>query len=78
MGKIATDANPLAESIETGAISTSRLVVEAEMGVDEVANGLNTRPSSLQRAVPARSTSPILKDDRNASIRVWEKGMRLN
>jgi len=39
MRKIATDANPLAKSIEIGAISASRLVVEAEMGVDEVANG---------------------------------------
>src|SRR5258708_12067027 len=50
MGKIATDADPLAKSIETGAISASRLVVEAEMGVDEVANGLHSRPSSWSLA----------------------------
>src|ERR1700739_3846839 len=50
MGKIATDADPLRGSIETGAIRTSRLIVEAEMGVDEVANGLHARPSSWSLA----------------------------
>jgi hypothetical protein len=48
---------PLAKSIETGAISVSRLVVEAEMGLDEVANGLHTRPSSWSPA--KRSPSEI-------------------
>ena len=50
MGKIAADADPLAESIETGAISSSRQVVEAEMGVNEVANSLHPRPSSWSLA----------------------------
>jgi hypothetical protein len=61
MGKIATDANPLAERIETGAICASRLVVEAEMGVDEVANGLHARPSSwsLAKRSPAKSSSSV-------------------
>jgi hypothetical protein len=45
MGKIAADANPLAKTIERGAIGTSFQVIEAEMAMDEVANGLHPCPS---------------------------------
>jgi hypothetical protein len=46
MGKIAADANPLAKTIERGAIGASFQIIEAEMAMDEVANGLHLSPSS--------------------------------
>jgi hypothetical protein len=46
MRKIAADTNPLAKTLECGAIGASVQVIEAEMAMDEVANGLHPCPSS--------------------------------
>src|SRR5271168_270105 len=45
MGKIAADANPLAKTIERGAIGASFLIIESEMAMDKVANRLNPLPA---------------------------------
>ena len=59
MGKVAADANALAKGVKSGAIGPSLQVVEAEMAMDEIANGLHTRPS--RRRFVERSPSKIKK-----------------
>jgi hypothetical protein len=39
VGKIAADANALAITIQSGAIGASFHIIEAEMAMDEIANG---------------------------------------
>ena len=46
MRKIAADTHPLAKTLECGAIGASFQVIEAEMAMDEVSNGLHPCPSS--------------------------------
>src|ERR1700736_2396437 len=46
MRKIAANAHPLAKTLERGAIGASFHVIEAEMAMDEFANGLHPCPSS--------------------------------
>jgi hypothetical protein len=46
MGKIAAHTHPLAKTLECGAICASFQVIEAEMTMDEVANGLHPCPSN--------------------------------
>jgi len=50
MGKVAADANAFAKGLKSGAIGTSLQVVEAEMAVDEIANGFYTGPSPRRGA----------------------------
>ena len=50
VGKIAADANALAKAFERGAIGASFQIIEAEMAMDEIANGLHPCPSSGSRA----------------------------
>ena len=45
MGKIATNANTFAKGVKGSAIWSSLLVIELYMAMDEVAHGLNARPT---------------------------------
>ena len=57
MGKVATDAHALAKCVKSRSIGTGLQVVEAEVAVDKIANGLYTRPAG--RRVAERSPGKI-------------------
>jgi hypothetical protein len=70
MGKVAADANALAKGLKSGAIGTSLQVVEAEMAVDEIANGFYTGPSSRRGAEGSPSKIKQLAVD--FTISAWQ------
>ena len=73
MGKVAADANAFAKGLKSGAIGTSLQVVEAEMAVDEIANGFYTGPSSRRGAEGSPSKIKELAVDFTIPARQHEK-----